>query len=675
MTKRNKIAAVVVGVLVAISTTSPVFAEVNNSQNYAYGSISGLLIQYQKGTRARLANGLTSASRFSPIALREAKALGGGAHLAQFGHPTTLAQANQTAAAIRLDPTVRAVSVDAQIGESSLSAAIKSNHKPLVSSTIKPGAVGRLKAIDAWIPTQPLRGALQLQWQKPSNLAGGRLYRYQVLISLNAGQSYLPYENTLKTKLRISNLTPNKKYFFRVAAVVKLGKLSYLGKTSIRSFTATAAPRPPVLNSASKVYGDATVAWQPQNALQSGGLPTSYRVKVAGNSVTESCQSTATSCSVKLPSNAVGYRVSVTATNSKGSSTSETTDDLIDPYFNKQWYLESKFGINAQNAWAQSSGFVNVAVIDNGVTIHEDLTGALLPGNEGKPYGYDFVSSTTNAQDGDGWDADPTDPGDYTATTQSTWHGTHVTGLIAAAHNDLGIAGVAPGAKIIAVRAMGADGGRLSDLLASVSWAAGISVPGVPANQHRAKIINLSIASESNLECDAVSAATFRRVASLGAIVVTAAGNRSVAASSSFPANCPGLITVAATNFEGGLTSYSNYGNRIDIAAPGGDVGAGNLAEWQQGIISTLNSGSTTATKGTYGYLMGTSMAAPLVAGVLALMAQADPRLSVSEAVVILKNTAQPFAAESSCATGALICGPGIVNAAAAVELASLKNW
>jgi serine protease len=250
-----------------------------------------------------------------------------------------------------------------------------------------------------------------------------------------------------------------------------------------------------------------------------------------------------------------------------------------------------------------------------------------------------------------------------------------VTGLIAATHNDLGIAGVAPDAKIVSVRAVGSDGGRLSDLLAAVSWAAGISVPGVPANLHRAKVINLSIASESNLECDAISAATFRRVAALGAIVVTAAGNRSVDAAESFPANCAGIITVAASNFDGALASYSNLGTRIDIAAPGGDTANGNLADWQQGIISTVNAGSTTATKSTYGYLMGTSMSAPLVAGVLALMAQVDPRLSLAEAVAILKETAQPFASDSACSIGGMVCGPGIVNAAAAVELAALKNW
>jgi serine protease len=139
-------------------------------------------------------------------------------------------------------------------------------------------------------------------------------------------------------------------------------------------------------------------------------------------------------------------------------------------------------------------------------------------------------------------------------------------------------------------------------------------------------------------------------------VVVVAAGNSNTNAINSNPANCAGVITVAATNRSGGKASYSNYGTNVTIAAPGGDSGAG--------ILSTLNSGTTTPASDNYAWYMGTSMATPHVAGVVALMLSANPNLTPDDVAAKLKSTARAFPAACSG------CGAGIVNAAAAVNAA-----
>jgi hypothetical protein len=161
--------------------------------------------------------------------------------------------------------------------------------------------------------------------------------------------------------------------------------------------------------------------------------------------------------------------------------------------FASQWYLNATQGINAPKAWTYTKGSpsVVVAVIDSGITKHPDLDSQLVAG-------YDFVSNNTrtcsysNSGDGDGWDADPSDPGDYytdnTGFNASSWHGTHVAGIIAAAQNDYGISGIAPGVKIQPSRALGPDGGCSADLIAALNWAAGLPVPNTPANKTPAKV-------------------------------------------------------------------------------------------------------------------------------------------------------------------------------------------
>jgi serine protease len=332
-----------------------------------------------------------------------------------------------------------------------------------------------------------------------------------------------------------------------------------------------------------------------------------------------------------------------------------------DPSYTQQWDLfETTGGINAPAAWDKSTGAgVNVAVIDTGYRPHADLSGQIVQG-------FDFMSTAAMANDGSGRDTDASDPGDWTpagscgtgipaADQNSSWHGTHVSGTIAAkANNGLGITGIAYNAKIVPARVLGRCGGYTSDIADAMVWASGGTVTGVPANANKARVLNLSLGGTG--ACDATTQNAINSARSRGAVVIVAAGNANTNAINTNPANCAGVITVAATNRSGGKASYSNYGTNVTVAAPGGDSGAG--------ILSTLNSGTTSPVADNYAWYMGTSMATPHVAGVVALMLSANPNLTPDDVAAKLKSTARPFPAACSG------CGAGIVNAAAAVNAA-----
>ncbi|SHH66750.1 S8 family peptidase [Massilia sp. CF038] len=330
-----------------------------------------------------------------------------------------------------------------------------------------------------------------------------------------------------------------------------------------------------------------------------------------------------------------------------------------DSRYTEQWqYFEATGGLRLPQAWDVSTGTgVNVAVIDTGYRPHADLSGQFIGG-------YDFITDTAISADGNGRDADASDPGDSTTAGQcgagepsssSSWHGTHVAGTIAAkTNNGTGVAGVAFNSKIVPVRVLGKCGGYTSDIADAIIWASGGSVNGVPANPNPARVINMSLGGGG--ACDTTTQNAINSARSRGTVVVVAAGNENTDASSSNPANCAGVITVAATNRSGGRAYYSNYGNVVDVAAPGGDVrNAGG------GILSTLNAGSTTPGADSYAFYQGTSMATPHVAGVVALMLSKTPSLTPDQVESKLKTTARAFPA--SCSG----CGAGLVDANAAL--------
>ncbi|WP_332878059.1 S8 family peptidase [Massilia sp. S19_KUP03_FR1] len=330
-----------------------------------------------------------------------------------------------------------------------------------------------------------------------------------------------------------------------------------------------------------------------------------------------------------------------------------------DPRYAEQWDLfESGGGLRISGAWDLATGAgINVAVIDTGYRPHADLAGQVLPG-------YDFIASSTVAGDGNGRDSDATDPGDWAAASQcgagmpaadqsSSWHGTHVAGTIAAkANNGIGVAGVAYNAKIVPVRVLGKCGGYTSDIADGIIWSSGGLLFGVTMNPNKARVLNLSLGGGGS--CAATMQTAINGARSRGAVVVVAAGNAAMDASNFTPANCAGVITVAATNRSGARASYSNVGSIVDVAAPGGDASAG--------ILSTLNGGTRAPAGDAYASYSGTSMAAPHVAGVVALMLSKNPALTPDQVDVVLKSSARAFPAACSG------CGAGIVDATAALS-------
>ncbi len=320
-----------------------------------------------------------------------------------------------------------------------------------------------------------------------------------------------------------------------------------------------------------------------------------------------------------------------------------------DPRYFEQWNLQQgPAGIGAQWAWdfAKGAGVV-VAVIDTGYRPHADLAPNLLPG-------YDFITSAANL-DGDGRDADAQDPGSTCA--DSVWHGTHVAGTIAAVtNNGVGVAGVAHGAKVVPIRAIGVCSGYESDITDGILWASGNPVPGVPPNPNPARVINLSLSN--NGQCSQTWINAIAAAKKKGAVIIAAAGNFGIDVSLNYPANCPGVIRVVATDNYGRATQTTNkdFGytaaSQLTLAAPGAN------------ILSTSNTGTVTPLADTYAPATGTSMAAPHVAGVAAIVLSIKPTLSSLSVEQILRKSVKSFPVPELC-NG---CGAGITDASYAIQ-------
>jgi serine protease len=334
--------------------------------------------------------------------------------------------------------------------------------------------------------------------------------------------------------------------------------------------------------------------------------------------------------------------------------------NIIDPLWRRQWYMhDPRVGIEAPVAWAETRGAgAVVAVLDTGVTPHPELDGQLLSG-------YDFVADPHAARDGNGRDADPTDEGDWNdpgdcgslRSSPSSWHGTHVTGIVVARAGNLpGIVGVAPEAKVVPVRVMGRCGGRLSDVADAIVWASGGEVAGVPRREP-VDVINLSLRVPG--ACSMTLGRAIAQARSRGTAVVAAAGNDSIKASGVAPANCPGVISVAALARDGGMAWYSNYGEGVTVAAPGGTLGGPGIDD----ILSSVDAGQRGRQRPIFRYYAGTSMAAPQVAGLVALMRSADPLIGVDAITTQLVDNARPL--PGPCPKG---CGAGLIDAGATVD-------
>ena len=361
-----------------------------------------------------------------------------------------------------------------------------------------------------------------------------------------------------------------------------------------------------------------------------------------------------------------------------------------DPTFtSRQWHYKAPDaansllgGINAPLAWDVSRGQgIIVAVLDTGIVLHPDLAANVIQG-------YDFISDPFMSNDGDGRDANPSDPGDYVPANycalgdpagNSSWHGTHVSGTIAAVtNNGIGVAGVAYEARVLNVRVLGRCGGTTSDIADAMRWAAGLPVPGVPNNTNVAKVINLSLGA--SVACSATFKSAVSAVTTAGTLVVAATGNESQGNQIGSPANCAGALAVTAHTLQGDKADYANIGPGTALSAPGGgscatpDSGAftcvtrGNVVE--RYVWSTLDSGTTVpAAASVYVGYQGTSMATPHVSGVAALLFSRMAGLSVDEARFLLTSSTRAFPANTLCPTfmdGR--CGTGMLDARAALD-------
>ncbi len=350
-----------------------------------------------------------------------------------------------------------------------------------------------------------------------------------------------------------------------------------------------------------------------------------------------------------------------------------------------QWYLRAPSGevlssLDIEQAWAVTAGSrkIVVAVVDTGVRFeHPDLLpvaggGHLLPG-------YDMVSDLAAANDGDGRDADASDPGDWvtraemsepgsslfrcaTSPERSSWHGTQLSGLIAAlTNNGIGMAGAAPGVRVLPVRVLGKCGGYDSDIIAGMRWAAGLSVPGTPANPYPARVINLSLGGIG--ACSAAYQQAVDEITAVGSLIVVAAGNSGHAVAQ--PANCAGVVAVAGLRHAGTKVGFSALGPEVAISAPGGncvDTDAGSPCLYP--MLTTTDSGQTgpvgPAYTDSYNVSVGTSFSAPLVAAVAALTLSVGPTITPQQVKELLQATARSFPPIGSIASrsGAPPCTP-----------------
>jgi len=385
-----------------------------------------------------------------------------------------------------------------------------------------------------------------------------------------------------------------------------------------------------------------------------------------------------------------------------------TPTTVSDPRFEEQWQLHAPepfySSLNVINAWdiTHGSSDVVVAVVDTGIIYeHPDLTGRILPG-------YDFVSSLKESvdgnvtvpddieflrsHDGDARDMDASDPGDSINEQErllfdsidiecymgkSSWHGTAMASIIAANVDDgIGIAGIDRHAKILPVRAIGKCGGRRSDMLDAIRWAAGVNDPNLPPNPTPARIINLSLGVDDL--CTTADQSAINEAVDAGAVIVAAVGNngRNTDAYPSSPSHCQNVIGVMASDKYGFRASYSNFGRDADIAAPGGDLSPATHNILVATDLSMTNPGTD------FGYrsATGTSVASPHVAGVLALMLSINPDLTNRELEALLMDSTRSFPQEDDpqyspelmCEQS--FCGAGILDAFAAVQAVSMHQ-
>jgi serine protease len=341
-----------------------------------------------------------------------------------------------------------------------------------------------------------------------------------------------------------------------------------------------------------------------------------------------------------------------------------------DPQYNVQWHYNN---MNLPAAWDISTGLATtvVAVVDDGMLYNAASANAATNDADPKTHpdfagkvigGYDFISDAATAEDGDARDANAYD-------NRIGLHGTHVAGTIAAATNNGQFgAGVDWNAKLVNVRVLGKGGGTGTDITEGVLWAGGEAVAGVPNNPNPAKVINMSLGGDN--PCSQFEQDAYNTLTAKGVIIVVAAGNENENVNKpKSPANCANVITVGATGPTNKRAPYSNFGTRVDVMAPGGDIELSvnvNGTDQEGGVYSTYS--NPAGTTFTLGSIQGTSMASPHVAGLVSLMVGINPALTYTQALNFLKTNATALSAADCSNNNAVVtvdfCGAGLVDAA-----------
>jgi serine protease len=393
-----------------------------------------------------------------------------------------------------------------------------------------------------------------------------------------------------------------------------------------------------------------------------------------------------------------------------------------DPEYGSQTWLQprqtftgGRKGVaNIEPAWdligSRSLSPVVVAVLDTGKLAAGDLAGRMAQG-------YDMVSEADYDADGiPGQDSDASDPGIDIAkiTTPALrvgcanparqWHGLSILAMLGAAAdnglNGTGVLAPIPGAVVLPVRVAGMCGAAVSDIIEGMLWSAGIDYQGSPShNLVPARVINLSFGGTGSCNGDHDAGWLYRQtiqtLESKGVLVVASAGNGDEAsglglAGATRPANCPGVLAVTALNDAGYKARYANLinsANQTSLAVAAGDVNSSD--QLVDNAVVTLTNGGTGPLGPDNNFYMsafaGTSAAAPIAAGVAALMLAVDPSLTVPDLRTLLTSKSAPFPTagfggmafcvagqdqQGNCICTASTCGAGMLDAREAVQAA-----
>lgn len=638
--------------------------------------ISGVIIQYADGINPIAKNGQPTGANLLRGQI-SSEDLGGGLYALNFEEQIEKEAVRSWVKRMVLDRRISWAELNLNVEQAALTP--QSLIAPPVAKAKPASAPRSLVAKGSVKSSAPDQARIRLSWRAPAKRFGAKIVGYRVLYSSNGGQSYrtlISDTASNETRLFVSDgIRAGVSYSFRVRAITNDGSGSDTvgGNSNTASAQVRTAPKPVLITSGSRV-GPGSVSYLEQSLSDRGGFKKNqlrYSAIATATDIesVETSLCTATMCRFPdlLPN--TSYTVEVFATNSLGSSSSSDAVTVNDFYFPVQWYLNGQNGISMSSAWKYATGDRSkvVAVVDTGIKEHPQIAKALTRNADGTIYGYDFVSDIASAGDGDGEDPNPNDEGGD-ASGDNSYHGTQVAGIIAAEHDFVGTAGVSPNIRLLPIRALGKDGGTVSDLLKAINWAAGVSISGVPKNRYPVSVINLSLGARDAVPCIGGYASVFEKAISKGISVVVAAGNESRPLLS-FPANCPGVISVVATHSLGDRAAYSNFGPRAVISAPGGEFATGSTEspESRGGIISPWVNAENLPD---YRLSEGTSMAAPVVSGIVALMYSMEPGIDPDSVRSILAESARPFAPGSNCSISGG-CGTGIVNAQAALARVS----